>query len=74
MSQKKFTMTSDLAENVSEWGRCLVCGEKLTDSALSICFDPQWKHNVWGGDTHETISYLHETCIEKLIAKVCSDL
>lgn len=45
---------------------CLLCGDPIEDSPFSVCYDPEWEHNVWGGDTHETIGLLCSPCGEKV--------
>ena len=41
--------------------RCLICGKKIPDdSPYSVCFDPDYKRNVWGGDSHQYIGLLCE--------------
>ena len=49
--------------------RCVVCRNKLEDgdSPWSICFDPEWKRNCWGGDSHEYRALLCQGCAENMI-------
>jgi hypothetical protein len=36
-------------------------------SPWSVCFDPSYRENVWGGDTHEIKGYLCQDCAETLL-------
>ena len=48
---------------------CVICGEKLNHilgGPWSICFDPMWEKNCWGGDTHEIVGYICEGCITEM--------
>lgn len=51
--------------------RCVKCSCKLDDgnSPWSICFDPEWIHNCWGGDTHKYCGLLCQACAENILAK-----
>lgn len=47
---------------------CLNCGKTFTEkwqTPWSICYDPSYKTNVWGGDSHEYIGYLCGRCGRK---------
>lgn len=33
----------------------------------SICYDPEWKRNTWGGETHEYRGWLCQACAERLL-------
>ena len=50
-------------------GRCAMCSCKLKcgDSPWSICFDPEWRHNCWGGDSHQYRGRLCQACAEELL-------
>lgn len=52
-------------------GACHVCDKLLknADSPWSICFDPFWKTNVWGGDSHIIKALLCQECAEHILAK-----
>lgn len=56
-------------EQVEDLSRCILCHNDLPDgdSPWSICYDPEWKRNVWGGDTHEYIAMLCESCAKEII-------
>ncbi len=43
---------------------CCQCNAPLHggDSPWSVCFDPCYKSNVWGGDTHEVCGLLCQKC------------
>ena len=47
---------------------CLFCKKTLNDkhTAYSVCYDPCWKENVWGGDSHQYIGYLCDECGEEM--------
>lgn len=45
------------------------CSLKNNDSPWSICYDSEWRHNSWGGDTHEFRGLLCQNCVEKLLIK-----
>lgn len=51
--------------------QCHICDANLPggDSPWSICFDPKWKENVWGGDTHEYRAILCQQCAERIVLK-----
>ena len=53
----------------SPGGNCIICKKELSgkDSPWSICYDPAWKRNVWGGDSHEYRALLCQDCAEKLL-------
>ena len=56
--------------------RCLICGKEISPdggSPYSVCYDPAWEYNVWGGDSHEYIGYLCWDCGEKLKTKAKAD-
>lgn len=50
---------------------CILCGHALTNDtqaedgvnrAFSVCSDPCWRNNVWGGDTHKILGYICLKC------------
>ena len=49
---------------------CKLCKKKLLNnsSPWSLCYDPQYKINIWGGDTHEYRGILCQECAEKLLS------
>jgi predicted RNA-binding Zn-ribbon protein involved in translation (DUF1610 family) len=52
--------------------RCLVCRKDITNkngSPYSVCYDPHWETNVWGGDSHKHVGYLCENCGKKLVLR-----
>lgn len=59
-----------------ESDKCVICHRLLDggDSPWSICFDPYWKHNCWGGDTHEYKALLCQDCVDKLLNPVKAPL
>lgn len=61
---------NDLPEKQKE-GCCSLCDAPLEghSSPWSICFDPSWEGNVWGGDTHEYRAVLCQECAEKLLTQ-----
>lgn len=56
-------------DNEDEKNKCVRCGSELHGghSPWSICFDPYWQENVWGGDSHETRGMFCQVCAEKII-------
>lgn len=47
---------------------CCSCGAKFDYlSPWSVCYDPEYKRNVWGGDTHLMRGYLCQACAKKLL-------
>ncbi len=50
---------------------CVVCGTVLgiDGSPWSICYDEEYEHNIWGGDSHEYRAYLCQNCATNLILK-----
>ena len=48
--------------------KCVLCDKPIEagHSPFSICYDPEWEHNVWGGDTHESLGLLCVQCGEKI--------
>lgn len=48
--------------------RCLICGVDTGEATpWSLCYDPSWKTNVWGGDTHEHRGALCPSCATNII-------
>lgn len=48
---------------------CTVCGSFIFNKDVgeyTICYDPEWKRNIWGGDTHKEIGLICRDCGEKL--------
>lgn len=47
---------------------CLICGKEVSKNGTpyTVCKDEFYKHNVWGGDSHEIIGYVCEDCFKKL--------
>lgn len=48
---------------------CHLCGKRMKDSPWSICYDPFYSQNSWGGDTHEYKALLCQKCAEGLLLK-----
>lgn len=50
-------------------GNCIICKKELLgqDSPWSICYDSEWKHNSWGGDTHKYKALLCQDCAEEIL-------
>ena len=48
--------------------RCIICKIELDDKGTpySVCYDPEFEHNVWGGDSHEYVGYLCKSCFDGL--------
>jgi hypothetical protein len=48
---------------------CTRCDAALADwrSPWTICYDPMWENNVWGGDSHEYRGFLCQKCAEDLL-------
>ena len=48
---------------------CHLCKKDLSkiSSPWSICYDPYYKENIWGGDSHEYRALLCQDCAEKLL-------
>jgi hypothetical protein len=52
-----------------EKDKCLLCDEILTEegtSPYSLCYDPSYKTNCWGGDSHDYIGFFCRKCGKKL--------
>lgn len=45
---------------------CWKCKVPTDNSPYSICYDAEWKRNVWGGDTHVYIAYICNMCAKEL--------
>lgn len=45
---------------------CVYCEQPLGESPFTICYDPAWRENVWGGDTHAPTGWLCLPCGEGL--------
>lgn len=47
---------------------CLVCGKDIYKKGTpwTLCFDPEFERNVWGGDTHDYIGYFCTECGPKV--------
>ena len=47
---------------------CCSCGIKLEEgeSPWNVSYDPEYKVNVWGGDTYEFKGSLCQSCAESL--------
>lgn len=42
---------------------CAICGEPSNDTGkFTVCHDPEFAANVWGGDTHEVIGHVCQKC------------
>lgn len=54
---------------------CSVCSTPLKDgdSPWSVCFDPLWKDNVWGGDSHEIRAVICQECAERILTPTKSN-
>ena len=49
--------------------RCCVCHDHIEDFCpWSICYDPEVKRNIWGGDTHEYKGYFCQSCAQKILS------
>jgi hypothetical protein len=46
---------------------CFICHKRISNSSWSVCYDPEYKHNVWGGDSHQYVSYIHDKCVKKIL-------
>jgi hypothetical protein len=46
--------------------KCLICHRNIKDGPYCVCYDPDWKINVWGGDSHRYVGYLCNKCGKKL--------
>ena len=57
-----------------DFNKCVWCREKLNDSPWSICYDPLWKRNVWGGDSHKYKALLCQDCASELLKSVAKDI
>jgi hypothetical protein len=42
---------------------CIKCKCEMNNGAHTICFDPEWERNVWGGDTHKILGWLCGECV-----------
>lgn len=63
-------MFKDLPEKMHD-DCCSLCGAELDNgfSPWSICFDPFFDRNLWGGDSHEYRALLCQECAEKLLGQ-----
>lgn len=53
-----------------EKASCLICEQTLTGPTRhSVCDDPQFAENMWGGDSHRIIGYLCDECGERMQGK-----
>ena len=42
---------------------CPICKKPTEeDGPFSLCFDPVWRGNMWGGDSHEYVCFVCEDC------------
>ncbi len=44
---------------------CFFCRGRVDErlgTPYSICYDPEWRVNIWGGDTHRYLAYICEAC------------
>jgi len=60
---------SDTGDDAYDYKRCSICQKELDggDSPWSICFDQDWKINVWGGDSHLSRGLFCQECAELII-------
>lgn len=49
--------------------RCIICSKVLTnrETPWTLCYDPAYKRNVWGGDTYEVKGELCPMCATHLL-------
>lgn len=50
---------------------CFICDKKPKKkgrnwSPYSVCYDPMYKKNTWGGDSHEYVGLLCDDCMRTL--------
>ena len=46
---------------------CVICDTPVgAGGAYSVCVDPMWKENSWGGDSHHVVGRVCHWCGEKL--------
>ena len=46
---------------------CAICGIPVVDHGWGVYFDPEYKRNVWGGDTFESRGLLCAACVNTLM-------
>ena len=51
--------------------QCALCDCELPakGSGWGVYFDPEFRTNIWGGDTYQDKAYLCQDCGEQLAAK-----
>lgn len=48
--------------------KCGICLSAVAHGPVSICYDPHWEINIWGGDSHRYICAMCDACFQKMLA------